>query len=59
MNKQKLSNLLLFMAAVLMLTVFAFAVRLPAAPDSDRAARKAGGCCCSFSDKNIKNTVKE
>jgi hypothetical protein len=54
MNKRKLINLLLVMAAVLMLTVFAFSVRLTASPDTDRAARKAGGCCCSFTDKDNK-----
>ena len=59
MDKRKLSNLLLVMATVLMLTVFAFSVRLTASPNTDAAARKAGCCCCPFPDKNNQKTVKE
>ena len=58
MDKRKLSNLLLVIAVVLMLTVFASSVRLKAAPDAEARAGKEPGCCC-LPGRDTQKTVKE
>ena len=59
MDKGKLLNLLLIIAAVLVVTGFAFSVRFKASPDTETAHRKARSCCCSFPEKGAHTTAKE
>ena len=59
MDKKKLSNLLLIMAAVLVVTLCAFSVRLRASPGTNAEAREARGCCCCIPGENAQKTTKE
>lgn len=59
MDKGKLLNLLLIIAAVLVVTVFAFFVRFKASPDTETASRKARSCCCASPVKDTQKNAKE
>jgi len=59
MDKGKLMNLLLVIAAVLVVTAFGFSVRFEASPDTKNASRKARSCCCASPVKCAQNTAKE
>jgi hypothetical protein len=48
MDKHKLSNLLVVIAALLVVAFFATAVRLPAAFEDGGKSPKSRSCCCSF-----------